>query len=227
MLHTCGKCNSQFSQFYHSRASSFLSSFLLKYLPAALITRAPSSSTVGLSQMVKAQILFLVVPPRSDQRLQQQLHSQTLSAFVQFLLPASILANIKFFLLTSKASENRIPAHIKGDYKLFLPSGAFCKKIRALVVLECSTNTDKPAGQRGCSNSAGSLRRDRPSAPGLGETPWHISARHSTGIATKSHPSEGWGNNSPLRWQESSSLNKPQEKYGSFNITCSLHKAVH
>lgn len=79
--------------------------------------------------MVKAQILFLVVPPRSDQRLQQQLHSQSLSTFVQLLLLASILANIMFFLLTSKASENRIPAHIKGDYKLFLPSGAFCKKI--------------------------------------------------------------------------------------------------
>lgn len=126
---TCGKCNSEFSQFYHSRASSFLSSFLLKYLPAALTTRAPGSSTTGLSQRVKAQILFLMVPPRSDQWLQQQLHSKSQSTFVQLLLPASILANIKFFLLTSKASENRIPAHIKGDYKLFLPSGAFCKKI--------------------------------------------------------------------------------------------------
>lgn len=112
-----------------SRANSFLSSFLLKYFPAAVTTRAPSSSRAGLSRMVKAQILFLVVPPRSDQRLQQQLHSQSLRAFVQFLLPASILANIKFFLLTSKASENRIPAHIKGDYKFFLPSGAFCTKI--------------------------------------------------------------------------------------------------
>lgn len=177
--------------------------------------------------MVKAQILFLVVPPRSDQRLQQQLHSQSLRAFVQFLLPASILANIKFFLLTSKASENRIPAHIKGDYKFSLPSGAFCTKIWVLLVLEHSTKADKPAAQRRCSNSEGSLKRELPSAPALGETPWHISAGHWTGIPTKSHPPEVWANNSPLRWQESSSLNKPQDKDGSFHITCSLHRAAH
>lgn len=113
--------------------------------------------------------------------------------FPVLLLPASILANIKFFLLTSKASENRIPAHIKGDYKLFLPSGAFYKRIWALLVLERSTNADKPVGQRHCSDSAGNLKRELPSAPDLGETPWYISARHMTGIPTKSYPSEAWG----------------------------------
>lgn len=133
------------------------------------------------------------MPPRSNQRVQQQFYNQSLRAFVQLLSPGSILSTIKFFPLTSKPSENRIHAHIKEDYKLFLPSGAFRKKSRALLVLGHYTNTDKPVGQRHCSKRAVNLRGKAPiSSPDLHEMPLYTSARHTRRIPAKSHPAEVW-----------------------------------
>lgn len=164
LFHTDVKCTSEFSQFYHIRVSLFLPSFLLAYLPAAplctMTTKAPTSSTLGFSELLNARILFLAVPPRSNRRVQQQFYNQSSRVFVQLLFPGSILSNMKFFPLTSKTSENRIHAHIKDDYKLFLPSGAFCKKSWALFVLEHYTNADKPVRQRHCSNRAGHVKRE-------------------------------------------------------------------
>lgn len=234
LFHTNVKCSSEFCQFYHCTVGLFLPSFLLEYLPAAplctMTTKAPTSSTVGFSELVNACILFLAVPPRSNQRVQQQFYNPSLRVFVQLLFPGSILSNTKFFPLTSKTSESRIHAHIKDDYKLFLPSGAFCKKSCALFVLERYTNADKPVGQRHCSNRAGHVKRESSH-----QLPWPVQdAFEHLSRTQEENPHKKppvWSvvlwNNSSLRWQKSSSLNKPQDKYAYFNITCSLHNVVH
>lgn len=130
-----------------------------------MTTTTPTSSTVGFSELVNAHILFLAVPPRSNQRVQQQFYNHSLRVFVQLLFPGSILSNMKFFPLTSKTSENRIHAHIKDHYKLFLPSGAFCKKSCSLFVLERYTNADKPVGQTRLQQSRACKEGRLPSAP--------------------------------------------------------------
>lgn len=132
------------------------------------------------------------MPPRSNQRVQQQFYNQSFRAFVQLLFPGCILSNIKFFPLASKTPENRIHAH-KDDYKLFLPSGAFCKKSCALLVLDCYTNRQTHRAEDTAQTEQRASRGEAPlSSPDLYKIPLYISAGHTRRIPAKSHPSEAW-----------------------------------
>lgn len=111
----------------------------------------PALQLLG-SQPVNMHILFLAVPPRSNQRVQQQ-HLSSASRAWDLLFNFSSLAAFFpiFFPVTPKISENRIHAHIKDDWEFLLPSGTSCKKPGLCLHWNHYTNTDKPAGQRHCS----------------------------------------------------------------------------
>lgn len=88
----------------------------------------PALQLLG-SQPVNMRILFLAVPPRSNQRVQQQHLSSASRAWDLLFNFSSLAAFFPIFLpVTPKISENRIHAHIKDDWEFLLPSGTSCKK---------------------------------------------------------------------------------------------------
>lgn len=123
----------ELGRFCCSRVNLFLSSFLLENLPPCYPVhhdheQQPALQLLG-SQPVNMRILFLAVPPRSNQRVQQQHLSSASRAWDLLFNFSSLAAFFPIFLpVTPKISENRIHAHIKDDWEFLLPSGTSCKK---------------------------------------------------------------------------------------------------